>query len=1003
MANQLLAKFEENAPCPSSKPDAALRRQKYVQMYTGGVSSLAEQISSQLQSQESLSPQHTPDRKETAAVRSVLPGPGGSSDVCFFCSKRVYVMERLSVEGLFFHRSCFQCDHCSSTIRLASYAYDRPNGKFYCKLHYGLRLVGPIQRKRAAPPTSDQPPTPYERIPSQQTLLESPAALSNNPRSSVTVVTADRRSSVASLIERECGLAKRVRGTPERIELENYCVSLGSLETEQLTDEPEEVPEEMLANYNLSLLVTEEKKANQKRSPLQDKSNEGSSSESETEEEGERQRALTNDLARDSWRKAMELHARLRGERGDDEEETEEGEEEGEADDDEEELSSDEEGSSPLTAEEVASLDEWQQSTHSPDTLTPDTLMPDTNRPDTTTPHIQLPDSTTPDTHGPHSPTSVPNITFSTTATASTPFTPVTSHAPTPMSSVSIPDSSVFTYSSSTTSGCSPGPEVGEEDWEEKERKERKEREERERGGKERERGRDPSSSSGIGVGGSSTTSTSDPLTPPCIPPPAQHRACWDSLPHPAVEAESLQSPAPRPAPRFAPAPVMASAVVRGVGGKKLNPWDVGGGRGPAPGGSVGAGSLGEQLCKGDVIDPLGDISPPLSPLKAVPRDEREIGRKREMERRREIERAAMGVGWEDMKITLGREPLPGKSRGGLDPRRLTESLPPLLLTQLQGGSLFPSRKCRRDSQPPSQSVSEAGIGEGGPLGLWRAVISGYKRDRKKKGRTSLPNMTTAPAPKEQGKRKTPADRGGVKFRERQSWSEPEESDITCSVVMERCSMNPKANRHVGKERELDSSPHMDTQRKSSCPTEVVGVLVHMKDLKDPSSLNVSEAMFHRDRDSEEEQLDARLTRRVQRAARKQAKQEQLKRLHRAQMIQRQLEQLEEKQRQLEERGVAVEKALRGEADYWGESNDSEELDLHLGGMYLTYYAVFPPVDLLRGERLIIMAGTEQMEWHQTPGNHVFDTIPLIRLQSLPQTRPPQLRCHQPPVIHSNY
>uniref|UniRef100_A0A4W5ND38 BMERB domain-containing protein n=1 Tax=Hucho hucho TaxID=62062 RepID=A0A4W5ND38_9TELE len=50
-------------------------------------------------------------------------------------------------------------------------------------------------------------------------------------------------------------------------------------------------------------------------------------------------------------------------------------------------------------------------------------------------------------------------------------------------------------------------------------------------------------------------------------------------------------------------------------------------------------------------------------------------------------------------------------------------------------------------------------------------------------------------------------------------------------------------------------------------------------------------------------------------------------------MIQRQLEQVEEKQRQLEERGVAVEKALRGEADYWGESNDSEELDLHLGVM----------------------------------------------------------------------
>uniref|UniRef100_A0A4W5NFC4 BMERB domain-containing protein n=1 Tax=Hucho hucho TaxID=62062 RepID=A0A4W5NFC4_9TELE len=729
--------------------------------------------------------------------------------------------------------------------------------------------------------------------------------------------------SVASLIERECGLAKRVRGTPERIELENYRGSLGSLETEQLTDEPEEVPEETLANYNLSLLVTEEKKAIHKRSSLRD--NEGSSSESETDEEGERQRALTNDLARDSWRKAMELHTRLRGERGDDEEETEEGEEEGEVDeddDDEEELSSDGEGASPLTAEEVASLDEWQQSTHSPDTYGPDTHTPD----------IQLPDSTTPDTHGPHSPTSVPNITYSTPATASTPSTPtpLQSHAPTPTSSVSIPDSSVFTYSSpnsSTTSGCSPSPDEGEEDGEKKERKERKERE---------ERGRDPSSSSGIGVGGSSTTSTSDPLTPPGIPPPAQLKACWDSLPRPAVEAESLQSPASRPAPRYAPAPIMASAVVRGVGGKKLKPWDVDGGRGSVEGGSVGAGSLGEQLCKGVVIDPLEDINPPLSPLKpfkAVPRDEREIGRKREMERRREIERAAMGVGWEDTKIPIGREPLPGKSRGGIDPRRLTESLPPLLLTQLQGGSLFPSRKCRRDNQPPSQSVSEAGIGEAGPLGLWRAVTSGYKRDRKKKGRTSLPNTTTAPAPKEQGRRKTSAERRGVKFRERQSWSVPEESDITCSVVMERCSMNPKANRHVGKERERASSPHMDTQRKSSCTTEVVGVLVHMMDLKDPSSLDVSEDMFHRDRDPEEEQLDARLTRRVQRAARKQAKQEQLKRLHRAQMIQRQLEQVEEKQRQLEERGVAVEKALRGEADYWGESNDSEELDLHLGVM----------------------------------------------------------------------
>jgi hypothetical protein len=48
------------------------------------------------------------------------------------------------------------------------------------------------------------------------------------------------------------------------------------------------------------------------------------------------------------------------------------------------------------------------------------------------------------------------------------------------------------------------------------------------------------------------------------------------------------------------------------------------------------------------------------------------------------------------------------------------------------------------------------------------------------------------------------------------------------------------------------------------------------------------------------------------------------------------------------------------------------------------------------GGQLIIMARMEQMECHQTHGNHVFDTI---LLQPLPRACPPQLRCHQPPGI----
>lgn len=41
-------------------------------------------------------------------------------------------MERLSAEGKFFHRSCFKCEYCATTLRLSSYAYDIEDGKTNC-------------------------------------------------------------------------------------------------------------------------------------------------------------------------------------------------------------------------------------------------------------------------------------------------------------------------------------------------------------------------------------------------------------------------------------------------------------------------------------------------------------------------------------------------------------------------------------------------------------------------------------------------------------------------------------------------------------------------------------------------------------------------------------------------------------------------------------------------------------------------------------------------------
>ncbi|XP_053854222.1 F-actin-monooxygenase MICAL1 isoform X2 [Vidua macroura] len=61
---------------------------------------------------------------------------GENSDACYFCGRRVYIVERASAEGRFFHRGCFQCRRCGATLRLGDYAFDEEDGHFYCSLHY---------------------------------------------------------------------------------------------------------------------------------------------------------------------------------------------------------------------------------------------------------------------------------------------------------------------------------------------------------------------------------------------------------------------------------------------------------------------------------------------------------------------------------------------------------------------------------------------------------------------------------------------------------------------------------------------------------------------------------------------------------------------------------------------------------------------------------------------------------------------------------------------------
>lgn len=292
MATQLLAKFEENAP-----------------------------------------PQSTGIKRQ-GSMKKEFPQNLGGSDTCYFCQKRVYVMERLSAEGKFFHRSCFKCEYCATTLRLSAYAYDIEDGKFYCKPHYCYRLSGYAQRKRPAV-------APLSAKEAKGPLQDGPTADANG-RASTTASLAERTpgSNVNGL--EEPSIAKRLRGTPERIELENYRLSVRQAE------ELEEVPEETQAEHNLSSVLD--------KGTEEDVASSSSESEMEEEEEEEEEPGLPpSDLGGVPWKEAVRIHALLKGkseeeleaskifepgnEEEEDEEEEYEEEEEEEYDEEEEESS----------------------------------------------------------------------------------------------------------------------------------------------------------------------------------------------------------------------------------------------------------------------------------------------------------------------------------------------------------------------------------------------------------------------------------------------------------------------------------------------------------------------------------------------------------------------------------------------------------------------------------------------------------------------------------------
>uniref|UniRef100_A0A8C1L7M3 F-actin monooxygenase n=1 Tax=Cyprinus carpio TaxID=7962 RepID=A0A8C1L7M3_CYPCA len=790
MTTLLLAKFEENSPLASA---SATRRQG--------------------------------SQKE-------FPVNMGSSDVCYFCGRRVYVMERLSAEGKFFHRSCFQCDHCSTTLRLSNYAYDQLHGKFYCKHHFNYKMTSVTQRKRPSSPVAPRP--------TQVTSSDHPTP----PESWSSSAHPDIVSS----------LTKRLCGTPERIELENY------KPCPKQQDSPlQEVPEETLAQHNLSASLQEKNTEEQ-----------SSSSESDLEEEELAWKEEEGPNIRTNRERELDLGEELNEEEGgenqekqeeeeeaEDEEEEEEEEEEGEVSEEEQDEGNSSDGGclflliffrnvsdkmdiDTSSVRESKPCDQQEQEESLPSlkppesgpTPTPELSTNPENPPVKRSEVVEEfwlksaeirkslgltplsrecdPKHTAAQTSNIKESfyTSVAYITSYNTNSANQTPRNCDSSTQTPSQSTSPPEpshtmdgdagvtleetigrSSVIHRLSITVEGCVMGDKQD----------------------------LDLSSTS---FGNESILNPDTGLpTPPYSPSSSplvskQGRALHHSEPILDREVMVFSSTCATPVPQqdgFKPKLNQAWS---------LPPDDI------------------EILC-GDEAEGASRLPERSGVTETVGQTDN-----RRLEHRRTLPDrlvAPLLAGGPEVRLRRSEMKLWGADNGVVEKEK-------------KCNSLFLPRKSRKSMNTAAEAQREPGKHKS----LWKTVFSVYKKDKKRKEAAMVAETLPAATNTETKRKVSGINRtSDLCFRKNPSFSE--DTDLSCHALLERCPLRAQ-------------------------------------------------------RAETEEELNAKLTRRVQRAARRQAKQEELRRLHRAQIIQRQLEQVEVKQRQLEEKGVAVEKALRGEA-----------------------------------------------------------------------------------------
>lgn len=71
---------------------------------------------------------------------------GGTTQKCKACEKTVYLVDELTVDNKVYHRACFRCHHCKSTLKLSNYSSFE--GVLYCQPHFDqlFKLTGSLDK-----------------------------------------------------------------------------------------------------------------------------------------------------------------------------------------------------------------------------------------------------------------------------------------------------------------------------------------------------------------------------------------------------------------------------------------------------------------------------------------------------------------------------------------------------------------------------------------------------------------------------------------------------------------------------------------------------------------------------------------------------------------------------------------------------------------------------------------------------------------------------------------